>query len=127
MSTSGVTVYKHFCAIEGISYGLASVSKEHCVLEGYKNDKHKCCTVETTDNLQFEEECCSEDITLYQLKGDINNVEIQVKTVSILYGFSPSLFQLPIFQEEFVAFEQNPPPFPLTTCQRLSLVQSYLI
>lgn len=125
MSTSGITVFKHFCVKDGVSYAWFFKSDTHCTDRLDVETQSTCCMHKVESEFQFSSICCSEEVNFYHLEVDYNHQSLETEIITVLYGFFPSLFY-DSFEEEVVPF-YSPLNWSVTTSERLSIIQSYLI
>jgi len=127
ISTTGVTVYKHYCSHGGEFYGVFMDVSHDCQPEKTIEDSHACCdSGDNKSDFKFTEECCTSDVDFYQIDTDLIHHDTEVEFVAF---FVPATsFALIAEYPEFkkIATANKAPPF-LTTSKRLSLFQMYLI
>lgn len=128
VSTTGVTIYKHHCSHGGEFYGVYMDVEHGCEPEVVQEVEiaHECCSSSSEESIQDEDDCCESDVRVYQIDTDIASNDFKI-------DFSNN-FTLPFNNWfEFIIPEQlnihvfNKAPPVLSTTQRLSLFQMYLI
>ncbi|WP_207214129.1 HYC_CC_PP family protein [Brumimicrobium glaciale] len=128
VSTTGVTVYKHYCSHGGMFYGVYVDVAHGCEPEETEEavTAHDCCATSGESGLKVEEDCCTSDVRMYQIDTDLATNDVKFEFVNnFTYSFSNSvLFSIPEFKE--VSTLNKAPPV-LSTLERLSLIQMYLI
>jgi len=129
ISTTGITVYKHYCSHGGEFYGVFIDVSHDCEPEEDVEKAHACCTTGSGDadfEFTFTEECCTSDVDFYQIDSDLiqQNVEVDfVKVFTSSHTFEVTL-SFPKYKK-VIASNKAPPV--LSTNERLSLFQMYLI
>lgn len=127
MSTTGVAVYKHYCNQSKMAQSVFVMLDNNCdMLQLAEEDcQLDYCHKDNTD--QIHDDCCSHNLEYYHINTDLFNHNFKVEIAKILPS-TPinglSITESVVQQEEPVV--PNPPP-SLTTPQRLSLYQIYLI
>ncbi|PWH81339.1 hypothetical protein DIT68_15500 [Brumimicrobium oceani] len=128
ISTTGVTVYKHYCSHGGMFYGVYADVAHAC---DHKEDKqsaknHDCCATSSETGLTIQEDCCTSDVKMYQIDIDLatNDVKFNFLTDFSFNLSNSALFSIPEFIE--ISTSNKAPPV-LSTLERLSLFQIYLI
>lgn len=127
ISTTGVTVYKHYCNHGGVFYGVFVDVNHNCGPEQATEEAHACCSNGSSESdFKFTEECCTSDVSFYQIDTDLISHDIEVDFVSV---FTPafSIPVTPVFPEYTKILTTNKAPPVLTISERLSLFQMYLI
>ena len=127
ISTSGVTVYKHYCSHGGVFYGVFLDVNHNCDMEKVVVESHACCSSGANESdFQFTEECCTSDVDFYQIDTDLITHDLKVEFAKV---YTPA-FSIPVtlvFPDYNKIFTANKAPPALTTTERLSLFQMYLI
>lgn len=126
MSTTGVTVYEHYCSHDGFFYSVFVDIEHECEdeveLVSCEND---CCVIEVGDQ---HGDCCSDDIHHYQLDSDIvahdGKVEVNLPLCAIAEF---SFIDLEFVEAEKPTPVANSPPKTLLVTERLSQLQRYLL
>ncbi len=128
ISTTGVTVYKHYCSHGGMFYGVFVDVSHGCEPEVSEElaEAHECCSSSNTNDLQIKEDCCTSDVHMYQIDTDLTTHEFKIDFSNhFVFSFSNSVsFSIPEYKE--ISISNKAPPV-LTTLERLSLFQMYLI
>ncbi|WP_159038489.1 HYC_CC_PP family protein [Brumimicrobium mesophilum] len=128
VSTTGVTIYKHHCSHGGEFYGVYVDVEHGCEPEVIEEVEiaHECCSSGNENTLQVEDDCCDNDVQVYQIDTDLATNDVKIDFINN--------FALPFSNSVFVSFPEyknistsNKAPPSLTTLERLSLFQSYLI
>ena len=86
ISTTGVTVYKHYCSHGGVFYGVFLDVNHDCASEKAVEDNHACCTNPAAPNendFKFTEECCTSDVDLYQIDTDLINHDLKFEFAKV--------------------------------------------
>jgi len=136
MSTTGVTVYKHYCNHEGELYRLFIDIEHECDSEEAQThecqfhelaaqvDETNCCDAEET----IHENCCTDDVQVYQIDSDLiaHNGEISLDYVPV-FAFSTPLVLDYIFKKHTDQPKENSPPFTIPITERLAQLQMYLL
>jgi hypothetical protein len=127
ISTTGVTVYKHYCSYTGVSYGVFMDVNHDCGPEEVIEEDHACCANKGGESdFQLTEECCTSDVAFYQIDTELINHELKVGFVGC-YGPVTSFPLTVVFPKSNKVVIANKAPPALTTSKRLSLFQMYLI
>ena len=128
MSTTGVTVYKHYCSHGGMLYGVYFDVEHGCEPEEIEEitGSHNCCASSSESDLKVEDECCTSNVQMYQIDTDLAVSDSKIDLINqFSFTFSSSiLFSILEFKE--VSTSNKAPPV-LSTLERLSLFQMYLI
>lgn len=128
ISTTGVTVYKHYCSHGGMFYGVFVDVAHGCEPEEAEEfiKTHDCCATSSDSGLKVEEDCCTSDVKMYQIDTDLSIHDFKVDfTNHFILSLSSSVsFLIPEYKE--ISTSNKAPP-ALTTQKRLSLFQMYLI
>lgn len=127
ISTTGVTVYKHYCSHGDASYHVFLDVNHNCEPKEVVEEHHSCCgNEESKDDFQLSEECCTSAVDFYQIDTDLinNDVDIAVENFYVSTISIPNTLVLPKLKKITTA---NKAPPSLSTNERLSLFQMYLI
>ncbi|MCO5267998.1 MAG: hypothetical protein M9897_03780 [Brumimicrobium sp.] len=126
ISTSGLTVYKHFCAFKGVSYNISLLSSDDsCKKSNSKQVTHTCCVSTPSQDLKFEKNCCNEEVDIFQIHTDLNTFH-QLDFITNFVNTYPIEIHIPV-EKSIQSFLAETVPIPIPLYKRLSLVQSYLI
>lgn len=128
MSTTGVTIYKHYCSHGGEFYGVFVDVEHGCEPEAFEEASaaHECCATSSKNELQVEDDCCTSDVKVYQIDTDLNTHDFKIDFIdNFTLSYSNSVvFVIPQYRRTITS---NKAPPVLTTTERLSLIQLYLI
>ena len=128
ISTTGVTIYKHHCSHGGEFYGVYVDVEHGCEPEEVEEAEiaHECCSSSDQNTIQVEDDCCESDVRVYQIDTDLASNDFKIDFINnFTLSFSNSVgFLIPEFKN--IPTSNKAPP-ALTTLERLSLFQSYLI
>lgn len=132
LGTAGVLVFEHHCKKDGTSrsFFVANVHERDVTPEVESCKKSACCSAKevTTDRYPTltEETCCSNSTAYLQMDTDlaINSTDVSL----ILTSIPTNVVTIPnnLILSICSASDYRGPP-PLSTTQRLSVFQSYLI
>jgi len=126
ISTTGVTVYKHYCSFGGEFYGLFMDVNHDCGPDTAE-EVHACCSVKDVNyDIQIKEECCTSDVDVYQIDTDLIYQDEDVELVKTFVCSIPYAVKLPFPKVKELATSNKAPP-ALTLNRRLSLFQRYLL
>lgn len=128
VSTTGVTVYKHYCSHGEMFYGIYVDVAHGCEPEEIEEvtESHDCCASSSESDLKVNYDCCTSNVHMYQIDTDLAINDFKIDFINqFSFSFSNSvLFSIPEFKE--VSTSNKAPPV-LSTLRRLSLFQMYLI
>nr|WP_133122139.1 hypothetical protein [Brumimicrobium salinarum] len=121
-------MYKHYCSHDGAYYGVFVDVEHECQPNSHDKDEsdHSCCAIEIEGQNQFETDCCTSDVKVYQLDTDLATHD---NSIDFKNHFSTTFNVLPLFAiiqvEDSKFLNKSPPALP--TLKRLSFFQRYLI
>lgn len=127
MSTTGVTIYKHYCNYAGEFYGVFADVNHDCEPEIAEHPP-QCCCEKTSGQYgeEISEECCTSSVELYQLDTELIYHDMAVDFVNadiFISSFKPNFS---LVKNSNIGVDYHSPPV-FTTSKRLSLFQRYLI
>lgn len=137
VSTTGVTVYKHYCNHEGELYRFfVNVDHEcdeketepqacHPDTHSSNVEKNKCCDLE---EVVVHENCCTSDVELHQIDTDliVHDGKISIDYNSSIAFYTPVTIEY-VLQNKVNQPKNNSPPFTITITERLAQLQMYLL
>lgn len=120
MSTTGVSVYKHYCNQSKIVKSHILVLDVDCQIA--------CCHIVKDYETQMQDDCCSHNMEYYHINSDLikHNFKVEITKIHSLTPINGLTIAENLFEQEKKTVVPSPPPNP-TTHQRLSLYQMYLI
>jgi len=135
ISTTGLTVYEHYCAHDGAFSSIFIDIEHQCTLEeeAIADLHHTCCMIDMSDNhdentKHFNDNCCEEDVLIYQIDSDliVQNSKIAINNVPF-FCTSLEKIEIPLLAEVNQLPTANSPPFILPTTELLAQLQRYLL
>lgn len=130
MSTTGVAVYKHYCNQSKMAQSYFVMLESDCNMpEMAEADcQIDCCHKEKGDETQMHDDCCTNNMEYFQINSDLIIHDFKVEIPKILPSTQIiGLTLTEITNEDKKGLIVIVPPPNLTTPQRLSLIQTYLI
>ncbi len=112
----GVSVFAHFCSIDGTDYSYFLKSEEKCAPKTVElKQESSCCHEKETDSkIVFKtEKCCKEEVSYYKLNTENYSKIIKLKEhVKYYKAFSyfSELFPTIFSKEEQIAQIESSPP-----------------
>lgn len=128
MSTSGIAVYKHYCNQDKIVQSYFLMPNDDCDVPEMVEEEgaHDCC--HSDDMTQMHDDCCSHNMEFYQINSDLIVHDFKVEITKNITSTPVNGLTLIVDVSEQKENTVRPiPPPSLTTPQRLSLYQTYLI
>jgi len=117
VSTTGVTIYTHYCNSEGQVTSSLFVDQATCTHHHPAMHQHDCCQTEMTCERETTPDCCSDITHLYKIDNTYYTSDIRVASPepAVLQLFGVLAFGLTTDSDvvfEKVLFPENPPPVP---------------
>lgn len=129
LSTSGISVYKHYCSLKGTSLTLFADAPNCCSPHAMMKMKHKakeCKSQHPFNQENASDNCCSFDYLSYPINTNIVNQDIQIHATPLCFVSKKINFKDYTFQfTSEVPPDKTPPVSSMAT--RLSQIQSYLL
>lgn len=131
-STTGIVIYRNYCAMEGDSVTLFSEKHDCCASMKMhmqmKKGEMKCCGAKSNADaslFQIQSDCCHHEASQLQLKTNVVNQDVRIQFVEIPFAPIKFKYSLPVFEEERLFLPDKTPP--LLTPERLAKIQTYII
>lgn len=125
-NTIGLDVFEHFCNTEKTaSYSYILQIDDHCSDIHAASNIESCCSEEESE----EEGCCEDEIIHVHLDLDYSNeysdISSSIFVEDLNYSVLLSLDKVHVAEELVFALQPNPPP--LTSLERRSLHQVFIV
>jgi len=117
VSTTGVTIYTHYCNSEGQVTSSLFVDGATCTHHHPAMHQHDCCQKKTACHTADRPGCCSDVKHLYKIDNtyDISDNQTASPEPAVLQLFDVQVFVFTTESEstfEKVGLPENPPPIP---------------
>ncbi len=133
ISSTGVVVYEHHCSHSETFKGFYSEVDHDCnkkkAVDHCKIEKASCCkSIEIPENIPVaEEECCTTDISIYQIDSDYTKTSSSSFDEQLFVSFDTEFFNRRDVLFIVDKTVRGPPDLSYKPSTKRSLLQVYII